>query len=336
MEHDASTKNSTKKDCKNKKECVLFRLPIEILGNIICRLDSKDALSLSKTCKYVNSLMHPDGSEGRKIWSVLRQREGWPDPAIIGMTDYRFFRCLNGRGCDFCTRSPRMRTPKWEFGGVRMCKACLPENTIRSYLLDDVSARRCAHVPSIKVNTWYSWNTITYQLYLKDAVPDHDLTADEEIQMYDRLRATENFVRDFDSVISARRDQNRIARMLFTHQRKIEIDKFTAEKFPHISPYVYAIMDTYLRAIGRQTHFTGRSQALYARSFAKELENHSDYNRLRQKQFIGLYRQEYPESGYCYYFRLKKTADYKNLISTSLPTLADVKRLYVKYESELD
>lgn len=335
MEQEASTNKNTKKGFKNTKECVLFRLPVEILGIVICSLDSKTAFSLSKTCKYFTSLMHTDGSEGRKIWSALRQREGWPDPTAIGKTDYQFFRRLNGRGCDFCTSSPRTRTPKWEFGGVRMCKLCLPENTIRSYQLDDENARRCALVPSIKVNTWYSWNTITYQLYLKDAIPDHDLTAEEEIQMYVRLRATENFVRDFDSVISAQRDRNRITRMRFRQQRKSEIDKFTAEKFPHVCPYVYGSMDTYLRAIGRQTLFAGRSQGVYARSFAKELEQYSDKKYLHAKQILGLYRQLYldrRESG-VWYGKLKKTNDYNNLInSTTLPTIADVKQMCVNYE----
>lgn len=307
----------------DKKGCRLFRLPVEILGNVISYLDVEDVVSLIPTCKYMQSVMNPCGSEGKRIWHKLRLSGGWPDPSVISLTDFQFFKRLLGRGCDFCTLAPQVRIIKWEFGGIRMCKECMKSHTIRHYQLDHETEVRCACVPSIAVNTWARGTVLTYRTYLKNSILEHDPTNEEAVQMRANVSATYEFAKKCDEISREKLLQHQNLRQTLQAKRRRDVIEFTSEKFPEVSLGVYWYINTFLRAVKTHKPFTARSRSIYARSFANELEQNK--HRLIKIQFDQLLSQLIGFVPLAW----TRTPEYSIFLATSsrLPTYTEVELL---------
>lgn len=273
---------SASPDIKKRKTTAFADLPVEVLGDIVGNLDVKCVISLLSSCKFMKSLMHPEGFIGRCIWHKVRKREGWPDPIVIGLTDFQFLKCKHGRGCNFCTDAPRVRTPKWEFKGVRMCERCVHEHTTRDYTLDVVEESRCRYLPSIEVSGWTrshsrygsAW---TYRMYLTKSIPCHNLTETEEDEMRIKLDVLSTFIREVNANDVRMETTRRKKLDELVAKRTVDVDECMKSNFPVVHPKLYNSLKSYQNATSKSTPFNRRSRAMFLRYVTKEFEE----NRLR-------------------------------------------------------
>lgn len=257
----------------------LIDLPLEVIEDIVENLDCVDIVSLRSSCTYMKSILHTEGQTGRRIWNKVRKREGWPDPSVIGISDFQFLESKHGRGCNFCEDAPRVRTPRWEFGGIRMCEECKPVYTTRHYELDDVTLARCQYLPHMEVDGWtpgsgwrghlQSWS---YRVYLTKSIPDHDLTEIEEGELRRKLDAMQIFINQVKKIDVRMDVAHRKTLEKLVAKRAAAVKEFMKSKFPYLHARMYNSFDSYRNAIGKSTTFSKRSQTMFVRSVTKELE----------------------------------------------------------------
>lgn len=260
-----------------RRRCRRFTdLPVEIIGEVVCYLEPKDAVNILSTCKLLNEIMRPDGAEGRRNWRILRQRLGWPDPASIGMTDIQFLKRQYGRGCDYCANAPRIRIPKWEFFGMRMCKSCLDELTWRDYMLGVQERIDClTYLPSVIVPgppRIYNWPT--YRLFLKFSVRSmivHKNNWDDGVleELKESSRVSMEFAAKIKTNTRTLLLERRQKIVAVVDSRRVEVDKVMKEYFPAIDPKVYATIGAYQNAVKRRTPFTKRSKLALVKYITK-------------------------------------------------------------------
>lgn len=253
------------------KVCKLITLPIENLGEIIGYLEITDVISLISTCKYIKYIMHPDGTEGRRIWNILRKKLGWPDPNSIGLTDFEFLKCQYGRGCNFCPLSPRIRTPKWEFGGLRMCKICTKERTIRDYNLSHVEKERCEFVPFIHKSGRFWYENWSYKVYLIDSIPDHPLTSAETEKMASHFSALQSFIEEVKSNVCRLDLERRMINAELSKKRVADVMQYMESHFPEIHPKIYREFSAVQRACEKTIPLGCRSRKLLQNNIQREL-----------------------------------------------------------------
>lgn len=266
------------------KKCNLFVLPIEVIGTVIGYLDIADVISMISTCKYIKSLMHPDGTEGRHIWNLLRKRLGWPDPAAIGMTDFQFLKCRYGRGCNFCSNAPRVHTPKWEFRGLRMCKSCLSEQTVRHYYLSSEKLDRCRVIPFIEIKGRSWWTPWAYRIYLKDSIPDHPLSVEDDARLTTSLEALTGFRNAVKCNERSIAEEKRARIVEIVEKRKKDVNEYMKTHFPEIYPGIYKFIQTYTDAVYRTSPFGKRSQGIFHKDLQREVEN--NFRVFYRRQFL--------------------------------------------------
>lgn len=259
-----------------RRRCRRFTdLPVEIIGDVICYLEPTDAVNIISTCKAIKKIMHPEGSEGRRNWRILRQRLGWPDPTSIGMTDYKFIQRQYGRGCDFCVNAPRIRTPKWEFRGLRLCTSCIESHTVRDYVLTYDKLLDRLLLPSILIpGPPRAYNWPNYRLYLKASVqrlPIANLNFHERKEMERSSRELEEFANKIKTNTHALHLGRRQKIASLMDSRKREVDSVMQEMFPTIHPKTYGTIGAYQNAIKRRTPFTKRSKLSLVKSITKQL-----------------------------------------------------------------
>ena len=106
-------------------------IPWEILRAIFSKVrDAKTALTVMRVCKTTYDLLRPTKKRPlREFWKHLRERDGWPNPKTVGLTDYTFLLTVYGRGCSNCSFRPHLRSPLWELYGLRLCPECIEQLT---------------------------------------------------------------------------------------------------------------------------------------------------------------------------------------------------------------
>lgn len=266
------------------KKSNLFVLPFEVIGAVIGYLDVADVISMISTCKYIKSLMHPDGTEGRHIWKMLRKRLGWPDPVAIGMTDFQFLKCRYGRGCNFCLNAPRVHTPKWEFRGLRMCKSCLSEQTVRHYYLSSEKLDRCRVIPFVEIRGRSWWTPWAYRIYLKDSIPEHPFSAEDEARLTTCLEALTGFINAVKCNERSLAEEKRARIVKIVEKRRKDVDEYMKSHFPEIDPEIYKFIQTRTDALYRTSPFGKRSQGLFHKDLQRDVEN--NFRILYRRQFL--------------------------------------------------
>lgn len=107
-----------------------MKLSIEILTMILHKSDVSTLFNAYSSCRLLHDLLANDNVG---IWRDARKREGFPDPLSIGMSDAKFLRIVNTRGCSMCHNHPLTRKVQWELGGLRLCKSCFRAHTVSTY-----------------------------------------------------------------------------------------------------------------------------------------------------------------------------------------------------------
>lgn len=239
-------------------------IPNEILGHIMTKIDDcKTCLEILRTCKRVHSLFDATTRTGQRVWRSIREKDGWPDPLPVGISDYGFIRAFYGRGCHKCIRHPHLRTPIWQFKGVRLCKQCWRLSTVRDYELS---------IPY----TWYQHlpytqdKTFSYRSYLKTDIPvscpSRDLN-DEVNQM--KIITFMNAVRASQYNLGIERTRQTVT---LQRAREVAIEKWLKSNVSSVHPFFYRRFDTFQNATQLATPFNKRAQALFKTKFLRELE----------------------------------------------------------------
>ena len=242
----------------------LIDLPTEILCKIITSVpETLTCFALMQTCKRVHSLFSPTTIHGMRLWRALRRHERWPDPASIAMSDYTFLRSIHGRGCNSCANHPLLRSPIWEFDGIRLCKECLETLTIRDYELD-IPVERYNHL-ICTVTSGYTrgmggW---TYRSYLRDTIPSEMPTEEEQHLGRLHIAAVRRFILAVkDRQADLKQEHERLKASL-KRRREADVDTFLSARMPNLHNQFYCILPSYQAAIDKTTPFTARSQAIF-------------------------------------------------------------------------
>ena len=257
--------------CKRRNQFI--DLPVEIVGEIIGFLDMASFLNIASTCKALKQLADPEKPEGRRLWNLVRRRLGWPDPSItsVAMTDFQFLKRQYGKGCDRCSNTPRLRTLRWEFRGLRLCKRCLGTHTLRDYTMPYWMQDRCSSLPSILVQTIPIMYTLPpYRLYLKSSVYVILNQTDDELEQ--SRRASRELLDFSDKVKKNARvlyETRKLEITSLADVRKSEVDAVMRLFFPTLHSTEYTRFVAYKNATARRTPFTKRSRDLLVKSLIK-------------------------------------------------------------------
>ncbi len=240
----------------------LLHLPNEILGKIVLSIDnSKTSLEMMRTCKRIHALFDNNTRTGQRVWQSIRNKEGWPDPSVIGMSDYKFIRAIYGRGCHKCHDHPRLRTPIWEFKGMRLCKQCFRRCTIRDYELVSLGISKSCfdHLPYFECAFNDNW---IYRSYLKQDISEDTPTVEEACRSRHYTRQLIDFI---ELVEACRADikKNRMDQLLLQRKsRGTDVRSFMTEQLPDLHEALYRHLNVYNAAVKQTSPFTARAKAL--------------------------------------------------------------------------
>lgn len=188
---------------------------------------------------------------------TIRTNEGLPDPALIDMSDSAFLRAYFGRGCNGCDAHPRLKTPIWEFQGLRLCPLCFTERTVPHAAL---TQNQLYYVHETYVpyhGSFYSRHYLRSALYKKRPLSQAAPHASS--------------LRKFRDALQTRREKLESQRFLMRKNRMKAVDAFMSERLPQLSSDTYFTLKTYSLAIKRTNAFSLRAQKLFLRRLDKEL-----------------------------------------------------------------
>jgi hypothetical protein len=171
-------------------------LPDELLLDIIGRLYIKQLLQLVQTCRRLRYICDPRTTTGKRIWQCIRKQEGWPDPNVIGISDFSFCKAYYSRGCHLCDKHPRIRNVRWEYGTLKLCNECFSRVTIPEYKLKqmEIDWGRYGHLPSIRAGPDPVWSALNgNRCYLLRHIPKDLPSAEEAKASVNRREAVERF-----------------------------------------------------------------------------------------------------------------------------------------------
>ena len=253
----------------------LLCLPTETLCTIIMMIpDSVASLNMMRTCKRIHALFDATQPYGKRVWKSLREREGWPDPSRIGLSEYSFIKAIYGRGCNNCDIHPRMRSPIWEFQGIRLCKECYRTLTIRDYELDAETAAYALskNLPHVVHDGYRSFpGYLTYSSYLRSSIDDLSTDQGSQGSYPNRLRLS-----FFGLEVERNQLALREARIDLDTERRLgrqkDINTYLAQHAPQLHPNLYTALSTYNAAVNRTTPFTARAQKIFHTKIMREIE----------------------------------------------------------------
>ncbi|KAJ1562409.1 hypothetical protein HK405_012511 [Cladochytrium tenue] len=240
----------------------LIDLPPTLVASITEMVGPQAALALSRSCKSIRSCLDPRDILGRKTWRTLREAKHWPDPRMICMSDYMFLASRYGRGCNFCSKHPRLRNPYYEFHGLRFCNKCFAKRTVGRRDL----SREVGSVPFVVVNRrGPSGETIREERFLKADLKLHFFGKEADEPARQRLAAryqchhkSSNPVRLYKMKRKLRRAA---AKELAIRKRRAIVDDFIKSQFPLLDPRQYPRLTSYQSGWDRHTKFSLGEQA---------------------------------------------------------------------------
>lgn len=119
-------------------------VPWEILSAIFLKInDAKTALTVTRVCKATYHLLRPTKQRPLStFWKQLREKDGWPDPSAVSLSNYTFLLTVYGRGCCNCSSRPHIRSPLWQLYGLRLCSECVKKVTCSENDMQDSDGRK--------------------------------------------------------------------------------------------------------------------------------------------------------------------------------------------------
>jgi hypothetical protein len=250
----------------------LLELATELLCAILALVDEPVALvNAMVTCRRLHSLFDTESVVGRRLWRVIRCNMGWPDPTLIGLSDHEFIRAIYGRGCERCSAHPRVRTPLWEFKGLRLCGECRERLTTRDYELE-IPAAWCDHLPSV-LTQGYTWGRgqWEYRSFWTADLPSAEPSREER----EAGRAILSRLRNFRASVEAHQAMLRERKECKDREKRDArfraVEAFLVEKLPDLHPHCYADFDAYNVATYKTTKFTKSAQTVFHRKILSEL-----------------------------------------------------------------
>ncbi|GAA5887236.1 hypothetical protein JCM16303_007386 [Sporobolomyces ruberrimus] len=121
-ENSKKTKGEVEKEEVEEKRrigCPFDQVPVELMTDILSRVNPRDLLAFAKTNKYYRSLLK--SPESNRIWKRSRQRLGLPDLTADDLSEHGYASLLWGRGCDYCSEHWAEAEPWLR---ARFCKPC--------------------------------------------------------------------------------------------------------------------------------------------------------------------------------------------------------------------
>lgn len=268
------------------------------------------ALAMMMTCKRVYALFDENSKSGASIWTSIREKEGWPDPALIGITDFTFLRAMFGKGCDVCNGLENTE-PRWEWKGMRVCASCMHDISVKEYDLawEVRKWNQDAGVPSVTFVTRDKKRKITESRILRESVFVHEPTTTQVKEGTECKQQLQSF---YDAL---KKNQERRNVRPVIARRKI-LKAIMEEKLPNIPDKLYNRLKCYETAYSKYTPFTPRSQSLFRTKLNLEIELNREMLTSKVVNFVAdtlLYR-EIP----CYYVRrgFEDHPQYKTTIET--------------------
>ncbi|KAJ3964761.1 hypothetical protein EV361DRAFT_955644 [Lentinula raphanica] len=105
---------------------MLTDVPIEVIYfGIFSYLNSRDLLTLSRTCKLLRSHLLDKTNDVERIWRTARFNiEGNPPPLPKDLNEFQYARLMFGLECHLCLDPSRSNTVLWNFR-LKCCRDCL-------------------------------------------------------------------------------------------------------------------------------------------------------------------------------------------------------------------
>ncbi|KAJ1566896.1 hypothetical protein HK405_008006, partial [Cladochytrium tenue] len=218
----------------------LIDLPPTLVASITEMVGPRAALALSRSCKLIRSCLDPREILGRRTWRTLREAKHWLDPSMICMSDYMFLASRYGRGCNFCSKHPRIRNPYYEFHGLRFCNKCFAKRTVERR---DVSLK-VGHVPFVVLNRRdQSGKTIRDERFLIADLKLYFFGKEADEPARQRLAARYQCHHKFSGSVELfklKRKRRRVAaKELVIRKRRTIVDDFIKSQFPLLDPRSY-------------------------------------------------------------------------------------------------
>lgn len=300
----ARSKNAIAKGGKTKKTalkvCFIHQMPFELLSMILSFLEPKDLLQCFTVSKQLYSALNPQSDEGKRTWRLTRQQSGYPDPGLVGKTDFEFFKIYCSRGCDFCNHHPQTRKVYWGLHGYKLCEGCLGRHTIRSYELKraGIHVDRYQHLPSARMSmrSFHRRSEMfEFDVYLKSDVLDHDPTGEEIAELQSKIPDVRTFERGLelaeDRISVAKQRREKRMRIL----RKRQIKEFILKEISTLDETFLHQLKAFQTACKQPTPFTNRgAQTRLLKQITAELKG--KVASFARHRFLSILQKQLPPS----------------------------------------
>ncbi len=249
-------------------------LPDELVEFVLQDVtDYATLTSLDSTCRQFHRLLDPLSVFGKKVWRASRCGERWPDPELIGISDYTFLHIQYGKPlCSFCGGKPRWRDPTWQFRGLRFCQSCFDHKTVnRSELLltTSLSMGQLRVIPFVVCQAGTEAKRKAY--YLKDSIPQ----AKPHTLNFFKLEEQFFKIRDFKMHHYMNYRKLLANKRLVSHQAKLmcadQVREYVKVNWPFHYPFIFAQSAAYTNACKRGTVLSEDSLYRLAKRIDKEL-----------------------------------------------------------------
>ncbi|KAJ3038949.1 hypothetical protein HDV00_012779 [Rhizophlyctis rosea] len=247
----------------------LLNIPNELVSAILDQActDFFTAKNVRSTCKALNQFFDVNTEHGKRLWKRVRTFEDLPDGSACGIDDFTLLRVVHTKGCNFFDRHPQVKTPIWEYGGVKMCKDCFPDKTIRNYCIEDPVLRKKVQtcLPYVLNATW------RYKTFLKRHVDAFIANNDEIFSSQESLEA---FKSQMSHWAEKKRleDDARIERRKLQRQR--EVDAFIKTLQLLVDITILQHLQVYLRESQKVSPFNKRAQTMFKNKLLEAVETH--------------------------------------------------------------
>lgn len=235
---------------------IMEELPVELILRILRSTDPVDLFTMARTCSFFHKLLSHDSV----VWSWVRQDRGLPDPEPIGITNRSMLASIYMRGCNLCKDHERIRTPRWEFGGIRLCGKCFDRVTVRDYYLC-CSEEFVHYLPYVEVSGVCYGQRYHYKCYLWKHLLQ-TITKERRYEMQRQLLAMSSFKQKMYEYNEGTKRQKAQEDAVVKNERRLAINAFLQHSVPSLDPADYEQHPCYVAACGRLEPLTHRSATM--------------------------------------------------------------------------
>lgn len=244
-------------------------------------MDARDLFNCYTASNEIFSMLDPATGRGQLLWSRKRKQMEFPDPAILGKTDYDCLKIYFSEVCSFCqTTDLPCKTISWKLGGIRFCFDCFKAHTIPDRYLWQSADIRYYKFVSFEDNhpLGRKMDDPWQRVCLRSDIRDHIPTEEEMRVLKERYEAVETFDLEFRS-FKYRLNCSRNEHLNPKSKRLRDVQRLIFSEFPALDGYnlLWNLLPSYNRIRHRKCWLIDQTSRMqFLDQIKNDMEKHHD------------------------------------------------------------